>query len=106
VLRTPLAERAEHIRRTDMSETAQKLLEQIRALPADEREWLVGELWDESEVTDDETDELENDPEFQAMLAERLEQVEKHPEKLLTWEEAQQRIDAELGRRRAARGET
>ena len=27
-----------------MSEAAQKLLEQIRALPADEREWLVGEL--------------------------------------------------------------
>jgi hypothetical protein len=27
-----------------MSETAQKLLEQIRALPEAEREWLVGEL--------------------------------------------------------------
>jgi hypothetical protein len=29
-----------------MSETAQKLLEQIRALSADEREWLAAELTD------------------------------------------------------------
>jgi hypothetical protein len=88
-----------------VSEVAQKLLEQIRALPDDEREWLVGELWDEQDVTAEEIDELHADPEFQAMLAERLEQVEKHPEQLLTWEEAQRRIDDELARRKAARGE-
>ena len=88
-----------------MSETALKLLEQIRALPDEEREWIAAELWDEGDVTADELDELHADPEFQAMLAERLEQVEKHPEQLLTWEEAQQRIDAELARRIAERGE-
>ena len=88
-----------------MSETAQKLLEQIRALPDAEREWIAAELWDEQDVTAEEIDELHADPEFQAMLAERLEQVEKHPELLLTWDEAQQRIDAELTRRKAARGE-
>ncbi len=88
-----------------MSETAQKLLEQIRALPDDEREWIAAELWDEQDVTADELDELQADPEFQAMLAERLEQVEKHPEQLLTWEDAQQRIDAELARRKVERGD-
>ncbi len=88
-----------------MSETAQKLLEQIRALPDDEREWIAAELWEEQDVTADELDELQADPAFQAMLAERLEQVEKHPELLLTWDEAQQRIDAELTRRKAERGE-
>lgn len=86
-----------------MSDAAQKLLEQIRALPDAEREWLVGELWDEQDVTADELDELQADPEFQAMLAERLEQVEKHPERLLTWDEAQTQIDAELALRRPAR---
>jgi hypothetical protein len=88
-----------------MSDAAQRLLEQIRSLPDAEREWVVHELWDEQEATDSELDELHDDPEFQAMLAERLEQVEKHPEQLLTWEQAQERIDAELARRRAARGE-
>jgi hypothetical protein len=88
-----------------MSEAAQKLLEQIRALPDDEREWITAELWDEQDVTADEIDELQADPEFQAMLAERLEQVEKHPERLLTWEVAQLRIDAELTRRKAERGD-
>lgn len=70
-----------------MSETAQKLLEQIRALPEADREWIAGELWDEQETTHADIDELENDPEFQAMLAERLEQVEKHPEQLLDGDE-------------------
>lgn len=53
-------------------------------------------------ASDEEFDESENAPEFQAVLTERLEEVVKHPEKLLTWEEAQQRIDAELARLRAA----
>lgn len=86
-----------------MSETAQKLLEQIRALPEAEREWIAAEL--NCEATGGEYDDPMDDPEFQAMLAERLEQAEKHPEQLLTWEEAQQRIDAELARRRTERGE-
>lgn len=78
-----------------MSETAQKLLEQIRALPETEREWIAHELWDEFEVTDEEIGQLEDDPEFQAKLAERLEQVEKHPEKLIDGET----VMAELRRR-------
>lgn len=80
-----------------MSETAQKLLEQILALPADEREWLANELWDEADGTDDGIDELENDPEFQAMLAERLVFAEQHPGELLDGDEvmaeARQRVN-------------
>jgi len=83
-----------------MSETAQKLLEQIRALPDDEREWLVGELQDEDDLTVDEIDELHADPEFQAMLAERLEQVEKHPEQLIDGETAMKMIREHLAARR------
>ncbi len=70
-----------------MSEIAQKLLEQIRALPDDEREWVAAELWDERDVTADELDELQADPEFQAMLAERLAFVEQHPDQLLDGDE-------------------
>ncbi len=78
-----------------MSEAAVKLLEQIRALPDADREWLAGELWDEEEATDADIAELEDDLEFQAMLAERLEEVEKHPERLLDGDE----VMAELRRR-------
>lgn len=88
-----------------MSDAAQKLLEQIRALPEEDRRWLANELWDEQDVSDGDTDALHADPEFQAMLADRLRQVEEHPERLVTWEDAQKQIDAELARRRAARGE-
>lgn len=89
-----------------MSDAAQKLLEQIRALPEDDRRWLADKLWDEQEgVSDEDIDTLHADPEFQAMLADRLRQVEEHPERLVTWEDAQKQIDTELARRRAARGE-
>jgi hypothetical protein len=83
-----------------MSETAQKLLEQIRALPEADREWIAHELNGEAEY-----DDPMDDPEFQAMLTERLDEVKNHPERLLTLEEANAQIDAELARRRAARGE-
>lgn len=85
-----------------MSETAQKLLEQIRALPEAEREWIAHELWDEREVAADELDELQADPQFQAMLAERLEQVEKHPERLIGHADAMKMIREHLA---AQRGE-
>jgi len=84
-----------------MSETALKLLEQIRALPAEDQDLIAEELADES----DDYDPLE-DPEFRAELDRRIEAVGNGTAVLLTWEEAQERIDAELARRRAARGES
>ena len=84
-----------------MSETALKLLEQIRALPAEDQDLIAEELADES----DDYDPLE-DPEFRAELDRRIEAVGNGTAVLLTWEKAQKRIDAELARRRAARGES
>ena len=66
-----------------MSETAQKLLEQIRALPDEDRQWIASELGDEQ---DDLTD-LQDDPTFQAMLAERLAFAADHPDELLDGDE-------------------
>jgi hypothetical protein len=67
-----------------MSDAAQKLLEQIRALPEDDRRWIADELWDES---GDDLAEVENDPAFQAMLAERLAFAAEHPDQLLDGDE-------------------
>jgi hypothetical protein len=64
-----------------MSNAAQKLLEQIRALPDAEREWLV------SELDGDDLTELQGDPAFQAMLAERLDFVANRPDELLDGDE-------------------
>ena len=66
-----------------MSETALKLLEQIRALPADEQSLIAEELADGPFDEAAEAAEWENDPDFQAMLAERLQEVADHPERLL-----------------------
>lgn len=66
-----------------MSETALKLLEQIRALPEDEQRFIADELADGPLDEDAAIAELHDDPEFQAMLDERLREVEEHPERLL-----------------------
>ena len=69
-----------------MSETAAKLLEQIRGLPEEDQRYIADELWDEDPDSEDAIAELENDPEFQAMLVERLRSVEEHPELLIDGE--------------------
>jgi len=78
-----------------MSDAALKLLAQIRALPE------VDQLLIADELADAAVADLHDDPEFQAMLDERLREVEEHPERLLTWEQAQRDIDAERARRTA-----
>ena len=60
-----------------MSETAAKLLEQVLALPDEDRRFVAERLW--AELSDDPWD----DPEFVAEMERRLEAVEKHPEQLL-----------------------
>jgi hypothetical protein len=64
-----------------MSEAAQKLLEQIRALPDADRDWLVTAL-----EADDLT-ELQDDPAFQAMVSERPDFAAEHPDELLDGDE-------------------
>ncbi len=66
-----------------MSEAAAKLLEQIRELPEGDRQFIAEVLLEEEVDSEDSIAELENDPEFQAMLAERLRSVEEHPEMLI-----------------------
>ncbi len=70
-----------------MSETAQKLLEQIRALPDDEREWLVGELEDADDGYDPMTD-----PEFRSELDRRMAAVADGTAVLIDADEAFERL--------------
>jgi hypothetical protein len=80
-----------------MSDAAQKLLEQIRALPEEDRRWIADELWDEQEgVSDEDIGALHADPEFQAMLADRLRQVQEHPDRLIDGPEAMRMIRGHL----------
>ena len=84
-----------------MSEAALNLLEQIRALPDDDQRSLALELGAEPPVNEDEAvAELDNDPNFQSHLDERLAAVEAHPERLIDGAEAFRRIRQHLAERR------
>lgn len=82
-----------------MSEAAQKLLEQIRALPEDDRRWIADRVNEESGGG---YDPLE-DPEFRAELDRTIEAVGNGTAVLIDGEEAFERIRLELEARRAAR---
>ena len=84
-----------------MSEAALSLLEQIRALPDDDQRSLALELGTEPLVNEAEAvAELDNDPDFQTHLDERLAAVEAHPERLIDGAEAFRRIRRHLAERR------
>jgi putative addiction module component (TIGR02574 family) len=89
-----------------VSETATKLLEQLLALPEDERLLVADRLWDSlgDEKKQEIMDETTCDPEFQAELQRRLDSVADGTAELIPWEQAREQIQAELERRRAARG--
>ncbi len=89
-----------------MSETASKLLEQLLTLPEAERLMIADQLWDSlgDEKKQEIMDETTSDPEFQAELQRRLDSVADGTADLIPWEEARERMRAELERRRAARG--
>ncbi len=84
-----------------MSEAAQQLLEQIRALPDADREWLTAELTGEP-VADEDSDDPMDDPEWRAEFERRLEQVQKHPDQLIDHADAMRMIREHLA---AQRGE-
>jgi hypothetical protein len=52
-----------------MSEAAMRLLEQIRALPVEDQDWLAEQL-----------DDLNDDPEFLAEISRRIDHAALHPE--------------------------
>ena len=59
-----------------MSETALKLLEQIRALPEEDQAWIAEQLAPE-------LPDLTEDPEFFAELQRRSDEAHAHPERLI-----------------------
>jgi Putative addiction module component len=72
-----------------MSEAAQALLSKALELPVEDQHWLTDRLIEE-------TEEDEDDAEWQAELDRRLEEVEKHPERLLDFDETMKEIRQEL----------
>jgi putative addiction module component (TIGR02574 family) len=77
--------------------TKAEILEELRKLPADERQEIRLELaeLDENGWLD------EDDPltgEEKALLEARLVEMESHPEKSIPWDEARQRIEERFGK--------
>lgn len=79
-----------------MSDAAQKLLEQIRALPEADRRWLADRVNEESVGG---YDPLE-DPEFRAELDRTIEAVGNGTAKLYSMDEAMALLDAAAAKRR------
>ena len=72
-----------------MSEAAQAILTKALELPVEDQQWLTDRLIEETE-----SDEV--DTEWQAELERRLDDVEKHPERLVDFDEAMKEIRQEL----------
>lgn len=71
-----------------MSERAAKLLEQVLALPDDDRLWLSDRLREHfADDADAEGGYVWDDPEFHAEIERRLEEVEKNPDSLIDGEQ-------------------
>ena len=81
-----------------MSGEAETLYQQALNLAADERYQLAQRLL--FSLADD---ELPDDPEYRVELDRRLQSIADGTAELVPWEEARDRIRAELDRRRAAR---
>jgi putative addiction module component (TIGR02574 family) len=79
-----------------MSEIATKLLEQLLTLPESERAQIAERLNESL----DEPHEDEIDPEFQAELGRRLQEVEEHPERLIEGEQVMAELREHLRRKR------
>ena len=72
-----------------MSEAAQAILTKALELPVADQKWLTDRLLEETETEED-------DVEWQEELTRRLEEVEKHPERLLDGAEVMRQIRAKL----------
>ena len=81
-----------------MSQQAAVLLEQIRALEAEDRDWLDAQLLMDG---DGEIDDLTEDPVFYEEMVRRLNDTAP----TLSWEEVQRSVEAELEKIRAERGD-
>jgi hypothetical protein len=77
-----------------MSEAAQALLTNALELPLEDQQWLTDRLIEEIEPEED-------DVEWQAELERRLDEVEKHPERLIDFDEAMREVREMLAAKRA-----
>ncbi len=68
-----------------MSEAAQTILTKALELPLEDQQWLADRLTEETELDED-------DAKWQAELERRLEEVEKHPERLVDGAEAMREV--------------
>ena len=87
-------------RRIEMSELAQGLLDQMMALPEEDRLWIGEQLRGSYEV-DEFPDAPHHDPEFMAELIRRSDEVHAHPERLIASEVVYAEIRELLEARRA-----
>ena len=89
-----------------MTDAAKKLYEQALQLRPKERQWLADELLDQLDtepVTDEELAASSEDPDFIAMVEQRIAEHDANPEDAMPADEAIANIRAELGRRAAWR---
>jgi hypothetical protein len=78
-----------------MSEAAKALLTKALELPLEDQQWLTDRLIEEIEPDED-------DAEWQAELERRLEEVEKHPERLIDGAEVMREVREMLSAKRGA----
>ena len=77
--------------------TKAEILDELRKLPADERQEIRLELAQlDGDGWLDEMDPLTDDE--KALLEERLADLELHPEKSIPWEDARKRIEQRFGK--------
>jgi putative addiction module component (TIGR02574 family) len=86
-----------------MSEQVVKLLEQIMELSPEDRRAIAEHLWDAVEC-DEASAELWDDPVFRAEIERRMDEAEKHPERLIDADEAFRMIRERLAEERARNG--
>ena len=77
-----------------MTAQANKILKEIRELPAQQRIELALEIW--NEITNAELERLPVPDEHKGLLDERLAAIDSRPDDLLTWDEVQRAVEARL----------
>lgn len=78
-----------------MTAQANRILKEIRGLPAQQRIALALEIW--NEISEADLERLPVSDEHKGLLDERLATIDARPDGLLTWDEVQQEVEARLG---------
>jgi putative addiction module component (TIGR02574 family) len=81
-----------------MSPNAQRLLEQIRQLPPDEREWLI----ESALIEDDASSAAEVEADWDGEIKRRLDEIDSGAVKMISEEEFLADLDAHIASKRKA----